>query len=152
MFSVLRSIFFFFFFANPKWRAYIFNNSFPRSSLCNVILTPSGWIKANFLHQRHKILSMNSERKDTLTFYFVIIKALLSSSRVQEQPSRDVFNKRCSENMQQIYRKTPMPKCGFNEVASTLRHGCFPVNMMHIFRPTSPKTTSGQLLLQICAT
>ena len=139
MFSVLRSIFFFFFFANPKWRAYIFNNSFPRSSLCNVILTPSGWIKANFLHQRHKILSMNSERKDTLTFYFVIIKALLSSSRVQEQPSRDVFNKRCSENMQQIYRKTPMPKCGFNKVAKQFywNHtsaGCSPVNLLHIFR------------------
>ena len=35
----------------------------------------------------------------------------------QKQPSRGVFRKRCSENMQQIYRRTPMPKCDFNKVA-----------------------------------
>ena len=28
----------------------------------------------------------------------------------QKQPSRGVLMKRCSENMQQIYRRTPMPK------------------------------------------
>ena len=28
----------------------------------------------------------------------------------QKQPSRDVHKKRCYENMQQIYRRTPMPK------------------------------------------
>ena len=42
--------------------------------------------------------------------------------------------KRCSENMQQIYRRTPMPKCDFNKVAKqfsehifkrTLMEGCF---------------------------
>ena len=27
---------------------------------------------------------------------------------------------RCSENMQQIYRRTPMSKCDFNEVALQL--------------------------------
>ena len=25
-------------------------------------------------------------------------------------------NRRCSENMQQIYKRTPMPKCDFNKV------------------------------------
>ena len=35
----------------------------------------------------------------------------------QKQPHRGVLKKRCSENMQQIYRRTPMPKCDFNEVA-----------------------------------
>ena len=30
---------------------------------------------------------------------------------------RGVSRKRCSENMQQIYRRTPMPKCDFNKVA-----------------------------------
>ena len=35
----------------------------------------------------------------------------------QKQPSRGVLRKRCSENMQQIYRITPMPKCDFNKVA-----------------------------------
>ena len=36
---------------------------------------------------------------------------------LQKQPSRDVLWKRCSENMQQIYRKTPMSKYNFNKVA-----------------------------------
>ena len=31
-----------------------------------------------------------------------------------------VLKKRCSENMQQIYRRTPMPKCDFNKVALQL--------------------------------
>ena len=46
---------------------------------------------------------------------------------VQKQPSRSVLRKRCSENMQQIYRRTPMPKCDFNKVAllRTLLKGCF---------------------------
>ena len=34
-----------------------------------------------------------------------------------EQPSRGVLRKRCSENMQQIYRRTPMPNCDFKKVA-----------------------------------
>ena len=38
----------------------------------------------------------------------------------QKQPSRDVPRKRCSENIQQIYRRTPMPKCDFNKVAKQL--------------------------------
>ena len=42
----------------------------------------------------------------------------------QEQPSRGVLKKRCSENMQQIYRRTPMPKCNFNKVALQLYCRC----------------------------
>ena len=38
-------------------------------------------------------------------------------SKEQKQPSKDVLRKKCSENMQQIYRWKPMPKCGFNKVA-----------------------------------
>ena len=38
----------------------------------------------------------------------------------QKQPPRGVLRKRCSENMQQIYRRTPMPKCDFNKVAIEL--------------------------------
>ena len=37
----------------------------------------------------------------------------------QKQPPRGVLKKRCSENMQQIYR-TPMSKCNFNKVAFQL--------------------------------
>ena len=31
----------------------------------------------------------------------------------QKQPPRGVLKKRCSENIQQIYRRTPIPKCDF---------------------------------------
>ena len=31
-----------------------------------------------------------------------------------------VLSKRCSENMHQIYRRTPIPKCDFNKVAKQL--------------------------------
>ena len=37
-----------------------------------------------------------------------------------KEPSRGVPRKRRSENMQQIYRRTPMLKCDFNKVARQL--------------------------------
>ena len=97
--------------------------------------------------------------------------------KIQRQPSRGVLKKRCSENMQQIYRRTPMPKCDFNRVALQLYwnrtlvwvfcqgvistkllwnfteialwHGCSLVNLLHIFRTPFSKNTSGGLLLEI---
>ena len=86
-----------------------------------------------------------------------VLASLLLSWRwpeQQKQPSRSVLRKRCSENMQQIYRTTPMPKCDlrtprpkcdFNKV---LRDGCSPVNL-HIFRTSFRGNTSGWLLLQL---
>ena len=55
-----------------------------------------------------------------------------------------------------------MPKCKFNKVAKfskvvllnfieiTFRHGCSPVNSLHIFWTTFPKNTFGRLLLNLC--
>ena len=34
--------------------------------------------------------------------------------------NRGVLRKRCSENMEQIYRRTPTPKCDFDKVAKQL--------------------------------
>ena len=39
---------------------------------------------------------------------------------MQKQPPRGFPRKRCSENIQQTYRRTPMPKCDFDKVASQL--------------------------------
>ena len=71
----------------------------------------------------------------------------------QEQPSSGVLSKSCAENMQQIYRRTPMSMCDFNKVAKqsnfieiALRHGSSPVNLLHIFRTPCTKNTSGWLL------
>ena len=41
-----------------------------------------------------------------------------------------------------------MPKCDFIEI--TLRYGCSPVNLLHIFRAPFSKNTSGWLLLISC--
>ena len=39
---------------------------------------------------------------------------------VQKQPPRGIPRTKCSENMQQFYWRTPMPKCDFNTVALQL--------------------------------
>ena len=61
---------------------------------------------------------------------------------------------RCSENILQIYRVTPMPKCDFNRLLSNfieiaLRHVCSHVNLLHTFGTHFLKNTSEGLLLCI---
>ena len=70
---------------------------------------------------------------------------------VHKQTSRGVLSKRCSENMRQIYRRTPMPKCVFNFIENPLWHGCSLVNLPHIFRIPFPKSTSEWLLLMVAS-
>ena len=67
---------------------------------------------------------------------------------MQKQPSRGVLIKMCSENMQQIYRRAPMPKCDFNKVAKLSEHlfitttmkGCFCKCYMQQSRPVYEPT------------
>ena len=47
-------------------------------------------------------------------------KKFVVYSSYHKHPLRGVPRKRCSENMQQIYRRAPMPKCNFNKVAKQL--------------------------------
>ena len=47
------------------------------------------------------------------------IKSLYREN-LQKQSARAVLKKRCSENMQQIYRRAPMLKCDFSKVAKKL--------------------------------
>ena len=35
---------------------------------------------------------------------------------IHKQPFRDVLSKRCSENIHQIYKRIPIPKCDFDKV------------------------------------
>ena len=44
------------------------------------------------------------------------VKGLDVKKIQQKHPSRDVLRKRCSEIMQQIYRRTPMSKCEFKKL------------------------------------
>ena len=70
------------------------------------------------------------------------------------QPSRFVLIKRCSENMQKIYKKIPIPKCDFNKVAKQLYWNrtsawCSPVNLLYVFGTPFPKKTSRWQILTI---
>ena len=56
--------------------------------------------------------------------------------------------------MQQSYRRTTLPKCDFNKVACnfieiTILHGYSPVDLLHIFRKSFPRNTSGRLPLSL---
>ena len=65
-----------------------------------------------------------------------------------QKPSRYVLIKRCYQNMQQIYWRTPIPKCDFNKVAKHTSLGVFSaVNLLHSFRTPFSKNTYGGLLL-----
>ena len=61
----------------------------------------------------------------------------------QKQPSRGDFRKRCSENMQQICRRKPMPQCDFIKIALQLYWNR---SSAWVF-PGCSKSTPGRLLL-----
>ena len=45
---------------------------------------------------------------------------ITSALQIQTQLSRGVLRKRCSENIEQICKRTPLMKCDFNKVANQL--------------------------------
>ena len=78
------------------------------------------------------IVRHNSETKCHLKIKFCTDDCFMRS--FQKQSFRGVLSKRCSENMQQFYRRTPMPKWVLNK----------------IFGTSFTKNTSGWLLLKLC--
>ena len=94
----------------------------------------------------HKVYTTEKSEKLFRTAVLQITCELLplKSSLQEKQPFRGVFRRRLSENMLQIYKRTPIPKCDFNKVA---KHGCSPVSLLHIFRTPIYKNQSGWLLL-----
>ena len=51
----------------------------------------------------------------------IVSEALLRPCQTSTEAAvQRCSSERCSENMQQIYRGTPMPKCDFNKVAKQL--------------------------------
>ena len=69
----------------------------------------------------------------------------------QKEPLGGVLWKKCSENIQQIYRRIPMPKCDFNKIPNQLfwNHTfpwMFSCKFAAYFRNTFPKNNSGGLL------
>ena len=69
-----------------------------------------------FVFLKKSVFILNKRR-----IIYAIISHIFPKSynrkHLQKQPSRGVLRKRCSKNMPQIYRRTPMPKCDFNKAA-----------------------------------
>ena len=68
-----------------------------------------------------------------------------------KQPFRGVFIKRCSENMQQVYRRTPMPKCDFNKVAKQPYWNHTSAWVFCKLAAYFQKTSEGHLLIFSCS-
>ena len=74
----------------------------------------------------HRYLTPTPFSHRSITMFLSSNKVYLFSeenhfnSKIQKQPSIGVLIKRCSENMQQLYRRTLMPKCNFNKAAKQL--------------------------------
>ena len=74
---------------------------------------------------------------------YEIYSSNVISSTTQKQPSRVVLRKRCSE--MKVYSKFTRENPCRNAISP--RHGCSPVNLLHIFRTSFRKNTYGGLLM-----
>ena len=110
----------------------------------------SDWLK-DYRNITEMCCSRNFFHYILILWYFIIFNITTWNKIcvIQKLPSRGVLKKRCSDNTQQIYRRTTMPKFVCNFIGITLRHGCSPVNLPHIFRTPFTKNTSERLLLVI---
>ena len=118
------------------------------------------WDGIKSLTRLENIISSVLQQQKRITIFTILITSLYIfflwlKLQNTEAASQRASKKRCFENMQQIYRRTPMSKCDFNKVALlcnfvkiALRHVYFPVNLLHIFRTPFLKNTSGWLLLK----
>ena len=59
----------------------------------------------------------NKKIRSTLAMIPIKSPVYIQKANKEKQPSRGDLMKRCSENMQQIYRRKALPKCDFNKVA-----------------------------------
>ena len=83
---------------------------------------------------------INCSEKKTRMAIVMSFQNFQTFIKYRKQPSRGVPMKRCSENMQQIYRRTP------NLIEITLQYGCYPVSLLPILRTPFHWNISGGLL------
>ena len=113
----------------------IFDSHIKEGNIKQCVSSGPSWSIATSVFCRRRIIFGNPPFSHSYQFmpYFHIIqdtnfrwyiwRNLLSNGNFEyfkKQPPRGVPRKRCSENMQQIYRRTPMPKCYFFKVALQL--------------------------------
>ena len=110
-------------------------------------------ISISLWQKKHKVTTVATTCQSRRVFYRIKIskQRVIQNKKSNFRSSHPdgVLKKRCSENMQQIYRRTLMPKCYFSNFFDiALRHGCSPVNLLHVFRTIFPRNTSGWLLVK----
>ena len=128
------------------WKASQFHFIKSPPNLMLIMCGNLGWNWNLLLEQTlYSILSfkVGNRASRSLSFLTCILKFLFNLTMIQKQSSRGVLKERCSENMQQIYRRTICWSaisiklhCNFIEIR--LWHGCSPVNLLYIFRTPFP--------------
>ena len=132
-----------------NWK-FLRNETFTKKLCCSkrVYLQSDCWKKTNFFE------GFNLRRKLLVLRRCFEGKAMIGWLKIQKHPSVGALLKGCSQNMQQIYRRTSMSKCDFSKVAKQLYRNhaftwVFPCKFVAYFQSTFPKNTSGGLLLEI---
>ena len=92
-------------------------------------------------------------RKNVRSMRVYHIDKIKTNHAKNKQPSRGALRKRCSEQIQQIYRREHPSQsvisikflCNFIEI--TIWHGCFPVNLLYMFRiPASSENVHSSII------
>ena len=65
-----------------------------------------------WLNNMYRFFREHSSTRMLESWFYLMISMFLFFY-FEKQPSRGVLSKKCSENMPQIYRGTPMQKCNF---------------------------------------
>ena len=132
---------------NIYWNTLIiYGIDFLLTWLASWVITNSTVFLPCFLHDISKKIFLTSHSIDWPNFvvWLSLLLEIPGIMCIQKESSRGVLRKRCSENIQQTYRRTSMSKCNFNKV---VLHS--PVNLLHIFRTPFPNSFSERRLLCI---
>ena len=103
-----------------------------------------------FKKLQHDIWYTRNCLQKSLPFQYYMSKRL----PIHKQPFRGVLSKRCSENIHQIYKRIPIPKCDFDKVGKQPYWNrtsalVFSYKFAAYFQNTFYKNTSERLLLSI---
>ena len=131
-----------FFYAHPRLNLSI-NCSYFRKPYCNIILQVSQ-ITQTFLTHILPIKNMEGKKllkKKNISIYRSSHPEVFLAKKVLKIRSKFTGEHQC--------RSAISIKLLCNFIKTTLRHGCFPVNLLHIFRTPFTKNTSERLLLHL---